>query len=102
MGKIYSESICKPENEDTEKLFSILANTEKEAKSKLTNEEYDTWLYHFHNFVREKLNLPNKLFAFFTSPDETLAVIVLFPKEPDGNKYNHFIDIELKDFYIEV
>lgn len=103
MKRIYYEATCEAQNEETNKCFLKLALIQKKAKEELTDEEsFKIWITEFHNKIREHYNLPNKLFGFGISKDNTKARIVIFPKEPDGNYYKIFFDEELKRPYILV
>ncbi len=104
MKRIYADSIVKPNDENCNEYFLQLANKQKEIKEKFKDEENirKKVIVYFHNHIREGLELPNKLFGFATSKDNTKACIVLFDKESDGNVYDVFFDDELKQPYILV
>jgi len=103
MERIYCDVFCNAENEETNNLFLKLAAIEAEEASKCSDEnDLKAFVIGFHGYVRVKLNLPNKIFAFVTNKDKTKADILLFPKEPDGNWYKAFYDEEVGNVYILV
>ena len=104
MKRIYADSIVKPNDENCNEYFLELVNTQKEIKEKFKDEEdiRKKVIVYFHNHIREALELPNKLFGFATSEENTKACIVLFDKEVDGNVYDVLFDEELKKPYILV
>ena len=46
----------------------------------------------YHEEIRKKLNLPNKIFTFGRDKECTKACMILFDKEPDGNTHEVFVD----------
>lgn len=101
MEKIYSDAVLKPKDDESKKAFLTWAYMEKVAKLRYTGElEQTVWISAFHNEIRTRLKMPNKIFSFFINKDNTEAVIFTFPKEPDGNKYNPVFDEEQKNIYI--
>ena len=103
MKRIYCDFVCNAENEETNNLFLRWVAVEKEKQIELLNEnDLKAWVIGFHSYIRVKLNLPNKIFAFATNADKTKAQIVLFPKEPDGSWYEAFYDEEANCAYILV
>lgn len=102
MERIYCDSVTKAENEEFNELLLKIVSISKEATDKLNKKDLKIWLYNFHNYIREKFNLPNKLFTIIANEDNTKAQMIFFPKEPDGNYYQPFYDEELKQIYILV
>ena len=102
MERIYCDAASDINNEEVSKLCLEMVLAEEDAKERFNKDDFKIWLYAFHNYVREKLNLPNKLFLLAVSLDKTRAQMVFFPKEPDGNCYKGFYDEELKLSYILV
>lgn len=100
MKRIYMGMEYKSIDEETNKLFLWLANMQSKMKEELEETEFNSWVYEFHNTVREKLGLPNEVITFCTYRDETEAWIVSFPKEPNGNVYKVYLDEELDSLYI--
>ena len=102
MEKIYCDCVLNPINEDVNQFLLNLISSYREAKEKFN--EYDLKIYclTIHKTMRERFEMPNKLFAFVKNADNTKAQIVCFPKEPDGNIYQPFYDEELNNFYILV
>lgn len=102
MKRIYCDKICEPSNEATNKHFVRLNNTENEAKDNLSDEDFEDFLSNFHNWIRQDLNLPNKIFLFARTKDNESVHILFFPKEPDGKCYKPEIDNESGSVYILV
>lgn len=100
MEKIYCDSVLYPVNEDVNQLLLNLISSYRKAKEKFNEDDYKSYRVNFHNTMREKFAMPNKLFAFFTNEDNTAAQICCFPIEPDGNIYQPFYDEESNNFYI--
>jgi len=99
--RVYSESCIVPKNDDTKKLLKKIYETEKAAKERMPEEEYNKWIVHFHSFVRELFKLPNQLFAVGYSKKEDKVRIILFDTEIGGN-HKVFFDKESHRFYIEM
>lgn len=102
MGRIYCDEVCNPKTEEATEFLLKIYNHAMTAQECLDEDNYKAWVLIFYNFVREKLNMPNKVFSIVKSKDNTQAQIVLFPKEPDGNYYEIGFDEELKLPYILV
>ena len=102
MEKIYCDAMCEPRTEDDNGLFLKFASMQDELRKKLNKDDFKSWIFKFHNYIRKELGLPNKVFSFATTADKTKAGIILFPKEPDGNHYKAYYDEEAKLFYILV
>ena len=82
------------------KLYLRLYNLFNEAQC-LNEDNYKTFVSVFYNYIREKFNLPNKIFTMAKTENGTV-VFVFFPKEPDGNHYKTYYDEESKLIYILV
>ena len=102
MKKLYADGCYHPKDEATNEYFLQLVNMEKSAKEAMNEDEFKSWVFCLHNYIREKLELPNKLLGLGYNSDFTKANIAVFPKEPDRNYYKIFIDEELKKPYILV
>lgn len=98
MERIYCDEVCKLATEELKEYFLKLYNLAEEAQRCLDEDNYKIFVSIFYNYVREKLNLPNKVFTMAKVEDE--VVIVLFPKEPDGNHYGTNYDEGQKLIYI--
>lgn len=99
MIKLYCEGMLRAKTEEMEHLFEILSNKQKTAEAMLPEEEFDKWNVRYHDFVREKLELPNRIFTFGTN-NKAETVIILFPKNPDGKCYKALLDEETNQPYI--
>ena len=100
MKRIYCDEVYKLETEELKEHFLKLYNLAEEAQRCFDEYNYKIFVPIFYNYVREQLNLPNKLFTMAKSEDE--VVIVLFPKEPDGNHYRTNYDEEQGLIYVLV
>lgn len=100
MERIYCDEVCRPTTEEATEYLVRVYNDYTIAKKYLDENEYKTFVFNCNNYIREGLNLSNKVFGIAKSEDNTQAQIVLFPKEPDGNHYIIGYDEELKNFYI--
>lgn len=100
MKKLYcEEKILYPANEDINREWLTLATMEERAKEFLKEEDYKFWIKYCHNTIREMYGLPNKIFTFAIT-EETKASIIIFPKEPNGDRYEANIDEETGHPYI--
>ena len=102
MKRVYSYATANPTNEESNKTLLEMAFKQKEMKEKFEEDIFEKWIIYYHNKIREKLKLPNKLFGFAISKDKTKAEIVLFDKDADGNFYEVFFDEEIGEPYILV
>lgn len=102
MERVYFDDTYSAKDEESNKYLLKSAEIQREAKEYLEENSFKKWVVDYHNYIRRKLDLPNKLFAFAMNTDKTKAYIVVFPKEPDGNYYEVFIDEETKKPYILV
>ena len=100
MEKIYYDEVYESKTEEGKELYLRLYNLFNEAQY-LNEDNYKTFVSVFYNYIREKFNLPNKIFTMAKTEDGTV-VFVLFPKEPDGNHYKTYYDEERKLIYILV
>lgn len=101
MERMYYDEVYKSATEEGKELYLRLYNLFNEAQKCLNEDNYKTFVSVFYNYIREKFNLPNKIFTMAKTEDGTV-VFVLFPKEPDGNHYKTYYDEELKLIYILV
>lgn len=102
MEKIYCDGVCNPTAKEATDFLVKLYDAYAEAKERLDEDRYKSFVFNHNNYIREALNLPNKVFSIVKSLDNTWAQIATFPKEPDGNYYEGGYDEELKNFYILV
>ena len=103
MSRIYCDTIYRPKTkEGIDFCLDVveLCGTARGCFSE-NEDEFKTWVTGFYNRIREKLNLPNKIFAISADENRTEAAIVLFPKEPDGDYYKVYYDEETGLAYIE-
>lgn len=101
MKRLYCENVIYyPANDEINKEWLVLANMEEKAEELLSEEDYRIFITYSHKTIREMVGLPNKLFTFQIYENDTKARIIIFPKEPDGNKYKGHIDEETKQPYI--
>ncbi len=100
MERIYYDEVYESTTEEGKELYLRLYNLFNEAQC-LNEDNYKTFVSVFYNYIREKFNLPNKIFTMAKTEDGTVA-LVLFPKEPDGNHYKIYHDEESKRIYILV
>lgn len=101
MERIYCDEVYEPTTEEGKEIYLKLYDLFVEAQKCFNEDNYKTFVSIVYNYIREKFNLPNKLFTMVKREDST-AVFVLFPKEPDGNHYKTGYDKELKLIYILV
>ena len=101
MKRIYSDEVIEYTTEEGKEICLKLYNFFDEAHKCLDEDNYKTFVSITNNHIREKFNLPNKLFVMAKREDGT-AVFVMFPKEPDGNQYKTGYDEESKCIYIMV
>lgn len=102
MEKIYCDEVITPKTKEATEFLVKMYDHAKAAQNCFDKDNYIIWVSVFYNHIREKLNMPNKVFSLAKSEDNTLAQIILFPKEPDGNYYKTGFDEELKLYYILV
>lgn len=103
MERLYCDEILEGNNEYSKKVFLKLYNTEKEVKESFeTKEHYVSWVIEFHDYIRDTLNFPNKLFGLFKIENKEEVNVVMFPKEPDNNYYKVYYDKEVMKPYILV
>ena len=100
MERIYYDEVYESTTEEGKELYLKLYNLFNEAQY-MNEDNYKTFVSIFYNYIREKFNLPNKIFTMAKTEDGTV-VFVLFPKEPDGNHYKIYYDEERKLIYILV
>lgn len=100
MEKIYCDEVYNPKTKEATDFCVGLYYAHTKVKEHFDEDDYKTWAFNFNNYIREMLNLPNKVVSIAKSVDNTQVQIVLFPKEPDGNLYEIFYDEELKLAYI--
>lgn len=101
MNRIYCDEVYEPATEEGKEIYLKLYDLFNEVERCLSKDNYITFASIFYNYIREKFNLPNKLFTMAKREDGT-AVFVMFPKEPDGNQYKTGRDEESKLIYILV
>ena len=101
MEKIYCDEVIELTTEEGKELCLKLYDLFDDAHKGLEEDNYKIFLSIIHDYIREKLNLPNKLFTMAKREDGT-AVFVMFPKEPDGNQYKTCRDDESEPIYILV
>ena len=101
MERIYCDEIIESVTEEGKEIYLKLYDLLNEVQKCFDEDNYKAFTSIFYNYIREKFNLPNKLFAMAKREDGT-AAFVLFPKEPDGNYYKTGFDEELKLIYILV
>lgn len=101
MEKIYCDEVIELTTEEGKEICLKLYDLFDDAHKSLEKDNYKIFTSIIHNYIREKFNLPNKLFTIAKREDGT-AVFVLFPKEPDGNSYKTCWDEESKRIYILV
>jgi hypothetical protein len=101
MERMYHDEVYESATEEGKELYLRLYNLFNEAQKCLNEDNYKTFVSVFYNYIREKFNLPNKIFTMAKTEDGTV-VFVLFPKEPDGNHYKTYYDEESKLIYILV
>lgn len=98
MERMYYDEVYESATEEGKELYLRLYNLFNEAQKCLNEDNYKTFMSVFYNYIREKFNLPNKIFTMAKTEDGTV-VFVLFPKEPDGNHYKTYYDEESKLIY---
>lgn len=101
MEKIYSDEVIELTTEEGKEICLKVYDLLEDAHKGLKEDNYKFFVSMIHGYIREKFNLPNKLFTMAKKEDGT-AVFVMFPKEPDGNRYNTYRDEESKLIYIMV
>lgn len=102
MKRIYCNETCEVTTEEAKELLLKLYNLACEAQRCFDEENYLFFVAVFYNYIREKFNLPNKVFTIAKSKDNMQVQFVLFPKEPDGTPHQALYDEELKSIYILV
>lgn len=102
MRRIYSDYIVKPNSKECNKHFLKIATAIEEKKTELNEDEYIQWCIDFHEYIRQDLGLPNKVFGILINNEKREACIATFPKKPDGKNYKCYIDDELSKIYILV
>ena len=100
MEKIYSDEVIEFTTEESKELCLKLYDLLDDAYKGLEEDNYKIFLSITYDYIREKFNLPNKVFSMAKREDGT-AVFVLFPKEP-GGQYKTGYDEESKCIYIMV
>lgn len=101
MNRIYSDEVIELTTEEGKEICLKVYDLLDDAHKCLKEDNYKTFVSIIHDYIREKFNLPNKLFTMAKREDGT-AVFVMFPKEPDGNSYKTCFDEESKLIYIMV
>lgn len=101
MEKIYCDEVIELTTEEGKELCLKLYDLFDDVHKGLEEDNYKIFLSITHDYIREKFNLPNKLFTMAKREDGT-AVFVMFPKEPDGNQYKTCRDDESGPIYILV
>lgn len=102
MRRLYCEKgIYYPANEKVKKEWLVLATMEDKAKELLSEEDYRVFINYSHRTIRQMFGIPNKIFTFVIPKNDEIDVrIIIFPKEPDGNKYELYLDEETNQPYI--
>lgn len=102
MERIYCDMTGDPATEEFNEFLLKYMEAHYEAEKKLSKDDYNSWAIAENKNMREKFDLPNKVFIVARNKERTKAKIIFFPKEPDGNSYETFYDEELNRFYILV
>lgn len=102
--RVYAYGTGTPGNEESnEVLFNIASQIEK-AKEEMDENLFGEWIIGLHNYMRENMKLPNKIFTIVRDKENNKAKFILFNKEPDGKYYEVFTEEREGGFvpYIEV
>lgn len=102
MKRIYCNEAYEVATEEAKEFLLKVYNLAEAAQRCFDEENYLFFVSIFYNFIREKFNLPNKVFTIAKSKDNMQVQFVLFPKEPDGTPYKALYDEERKSIYILV
>lgn len=101
MERIYCDEIYEPTTEEGKEIYLKLYDLFDKVGKCLNEDNYKTFASIFYNYIREKINMPSKVFTMAKRVDGTV-VFAIFPKEPDGSIYKTGYDDESKRLYILV
>ena len=98
--KVYAMCHITAKTEEMKKVFSGMVEVQK------TIEEFPEGtvaknLNSYHNYIREILNLPNKIFAFSVNKNTDEVTLHIFDKEPDENVYRVCLDESVPYIIVE-
>lgn len=103
MKRIYAEEkLMYFETQMNIDFFLSVVSYRKKLKETLVEEEYCKAVIALCDIIRDKFELPNKIFGILTNTENTDIRLIFFPKEPAGKSYDVHFDKEINDFYIEV
>lgn len=102
--RVYAYGTGTPKNEELNEVLFDIASKIENAKEKMDGYSFSEWFIGLHNYMRENMELPNKIFAIERDEANNKAQVIFFNKEPDGKYYDVFIEEREDGFtpYIEV
>ena len=80
--------------------LSGMMELEKLIRDYREGEEQKEQVNFLHGLIREKLRLPNEIFAIGSNKDGSNGIII-FHKKPDGNTYHVFKDEDIPYIIVE-
>ena len=98
--RLYSDGIGEPVDEKSNEFLLNMQEIIKSSKEILPEKESKELTVKAHNHIRIEANLENQVFTIGTNKEKTKAVIIYFPKEPDGKCYDVYKDEDGKVYII--